>query len=171
MRILIVYSSLTGNTKMIGEAVYREIAKNTEHSAEIFPVETAPEAKDYDLAFIGYWADKGGADPKTKAYLAKEAAKKTALFFTLGASPDSKHADNIFINAKNLMPQDAQVLGHFRCMGKIAPRILELTAKGLHGVVTPERAARLEEAKKHPNEADCLNAGAFAADILKKAVL
>jgi hypothetical protein len=152
---------------MIAESIYGKVSSKNEHKSDIFPVETAPSADNYDLIFSGFWADKGGADIKTKQYLEKIHNKKVALFFTLGAYPDSEHAENIFVRAKNILAANNSVLGHFKCMGKIDPKILELSTKA-HGVITPERAARIEEAKKHPNADDCVNAGFFAENILKK---
>lgn len=170
MRILTVYSSLTGNTKTIAEAIKREIDRLAPRNAEIFPVENAPNPQKYDLIFLGFWADKGGADEKTKEYMSKIRAKKLALFFTAGVYADSLHAEHIFINARNVLDKSNELLGNFRCMGKIDPKILELSAKA-HGPMTPERAARIEEAKKHPDENDCINAQSFASGVLRKASL
>ncbi|MDR1194934.1 MAG: flavodoxin family protein [Endomicrobium sp.] len=170
MRILVVYSSLTGNTKMIAESVYGKLQSVQKHEVGIFPVESAPVSDGYDLIFSGFWADKGGADVKTKKYLEKIHNKMVALFFTLGAYPNSEHAENIFTRAKNSLPLSSPVLGHFKCMGKIDPKILEISTKA-HGAMTPERAARIEEAKKHPDTKDCAEAEKFAEEILKKAAL
>lgn len=60
MKFLVVYSSLTGNTKMVGEAIAEVLAPE----CDIFPVEDNPDYSDYDLVVVGYWVDKGTADKK-----------------------------------------------------------------------------------------------------------
>ncbi|MDR1941160.1 MAG: flavodoxin family protein [Endomicrobium sp.] len=169
MNVLIVYSSLTGNTKLIAQSIHSELSRaEISHSFDIFPVETAPEPDNYDIIYAGFWADKGGADPKTKQYLSKIQNKSVVLFFTLGAYPHSEHANRIFINAKNILnPNNKALDEHFKCMGKIDPKILEISTKA-HGAMTPERAARIEEAKKHPDENDCSNAKIFAQESFRK---
>ena len=58
MKIAIVYSSRTGNTKMIAEAV-REVMPE---GAVLCSVEDAPDPAEFDLLARGFWVDKGQAD-------------------------------------------------------------------------------------------------------------
>jgi flavodoxin len=152
---------------MIAEAINEKLSGMPEHKVSLFPVENSPEPEEYDLIYLGFWADKGGADTKTKEYMGKIRNKTVALFFTAGVYAESEHAAHIFNNAKNVLDKSNTVPCHFRCMGKIDPKILERSAKA-HGGMTPERAARIEEAKKHPNETDCANAAAFALETADK---
>ena len=83
MDICIIYSSRTGNTKKIGDAVYEEFSSR----ADRFSVEEAPDLTDYKYVFIGGWADKGRLDEKTQALLQTLEGKRVGLFVTLGAYP------------------------------------------------------------------------------------
>ncbi|RZN32941.1 MAG: hypothetical protein EF813_11490 [Methanosarcinales archaeon] len=65
MRTLVVYSSRTGNTKKIADAIY-EI---TPEESKIAPVEYNPDFKDYDFVVLGFWVDKGLPDKKAQKYL------------------------------------------------------------------------------------------------------
>lgn len=160
MKIAIIYSSLTGNTKMIAEAI------NSELKGDIFPLAQAPENLEaYDLLLLGFWADKGGADNKTAEYFKRIKDKKLAFFFTLGADPKSEYAQKLIKNTKELL-QGNEVLASFHCQGKIDPKILELSPK--YGEMTEERRARIEEAQKHPNEKDLEEAKKFAKELLQK---
>ncbi len=169
MKSAVVYSSLTGNTKMIGEAIFEALPGEK----EIFAVENAPaDTSAYDVVFVGYWVDKGTADSKAKAYLESLKNQKVALFATLGAYPDSDHARESLEKGGALLPEGNEVVGGFICQGKVDPKLVEAMAKMFpidhpHGM-NPERIKRLEDASKHPNEDDCKNAAAFAKEVAAK---
>lgn len=60
MKTLVIYSSLTGNTKKVARAVAEVLPECT-----MLPVEEAPSRVDgYDLVAVGYWVDKGMPDGK-----------------------------------------------------------------------------------------------------------
>ena len=63
MKALVVYSSRTGNTRKIAEAIAAVLP-----GCEIHPVESAPAPEGYDLVAVGYWVDKGMPDAQAKAY-------------------------------------------------------------------------------------------------------
>ncbi len=153
LKTLLVYSSRTGNTRKVAEAILEVMPTGT----MIFPVEKAPSPNGYDFVALGYWVDRGGPDKAAKAYLTKIKGTKIGLFGTLGAYPDSEHAIKAMANAETLAKTDNQVLGHFICMGKVDPALTErfkdLPPDHPHSM-TPERMARHLEATKHPNNDD-----------------
>jgi len=167
MKSMIVYSSVTGNTKMIAEAIY-EVALNS----EIYEIKNAPEPVGYDLITLAYWVDKGLPDELSKAYLEKISNTNIALFCTLGSSPDSDHAARCLTRGEALANSETKnnnVLGTYLCQGKIDP---ELTAKRIKIIgdkyLTPEKEARLKEASKHPDKNDCLKAQEIFLTFLKQ---
>ncbi len=168
MRCLVVYSSRTGNTKMIADAILGVMPEGTVLS----PVETAPAPDGFDLICLGFWVDKGGPDKSMAAYMETVRKKQVGFFGTLGAWPDSDHARDCMERAKAMLP-DNVILGTFLCQGKIDPRVLIAMekmrdAQKLHPM-TEERRARIEEAKTHPNADDCAKARACFATVLKRA--
>ncbi|MGN0861504.1 MAG: flavodoxin family protein [Candidatus Spyradosoma sp.] len=153
MKSLIVYSSKTGNTKKIAEAVLSVMPAGT----EIFPVENAPDPDAYDFVAVGYWVDKGTANAEMAAYLPKIRGKKVGVFFTLGAFPESDHAKKSFEGGVSLLGEGCEVVAKFWCQGAIDPKLTEWMSKlppEHPHAPNPERLRRWEEAAKHPDAAD-----------------
>ena len=167
MKSLVVYSSRTGNTKMVAEAIAAEL-----HPCELHPVESAPDASGFDFVAVGYWVDRGMPDAASRSYLESLHDTRVALFGTLGAWPDSDHARACMDAGEALAGTPERrntVLGSWLCQGKVDPRVLEMmnrVARDVHPM-TPERIARIEEAKKHPDAADLERARRFFAAIVQ----
>lgn len=167
MKSLVVYSSLTGNTKKVGEAILEVLPEGT----EICPVENAPAPDGYDFISVGFWVDRGTADKKAGDYLAAIKNKRVALFATLGTKPDSGHAAECLERAALLLDKSNTLAGTFICQGKIDPKLTETMKKlpkGHHHGWTPEREAVHEEASLHPDKKDLTDARAAFKDILTK---
>ena len=163
MKILIVYSSRTGNTRKVAEAIFDAIPE----PKEISRVEDAPPPDLYDFIAVGFWVNRGMADEKVEEYMKRIKGKKVGVFATLGAYPNSSHAREVLNWAREILDSN-DVLGEFICQGKIDPNILDKMPKdGVH-TMTPERKVRIEEAKKHPNETDCRYAQNTFREMLKK---
>lgn len=167
MKTLIVYSSLTGNTKKVAEAI-KEVFGD---EADLFSVEEKPDARAYDLIAVGFWVDRGTADKKAQAYITELREKKVALFATLGAYPDSEHARKSMQNAGALLNASNQLLGTFICQGKVNGNLMEKfkdLPQGHPHAMTPERIARHREAAKHPDEVDLRKAKAIFSVVREK---
>jgi len=168
LKSLIVYSSVTGNTKKVAEAI-AEVMPNV----TIVQVQDAPNYQDFDLIVIGYWVARGMPDSLVLDYFKTLKNAKIILFGTLGAYPDSEYAKNCIQKSEKLLIGDStgnKVLGSFLCMGKVSPKLLEPQAQTLHKkthIMTEERIKRLEEGKKHPDKQDLQNAQDFVSNILK----
>ncbi len=166
MKVLVTWSSKTGNTRAVAEAIGEVCPPDT----RLCPIEEAPAGGgEYDFLAIGYWVDKGVPDKKCRDFLKMVAKKKIAFFGTLGAYPDSDHAKECMRKAED-MAMENEVCGHFICQGKVDPKLLEMMAKMPNNPhpMTPERQARIEEAKKHPNEEDFENARQYFREIFKR---
>ena len=167
MRILIVYSSRTGNTRMIAEAMHSVAPAD----AELFAVENAPDPAGYDLVALGFWVDRGAPDKGMADYMDRVREKPVALFGTLGAWPDSDHARECMQKAIERMSGN-KMLGTFICQGKVDPKVLAAMANmpeaAQHHVMTEERKTRIAEAAKHPDKNDCAAARKFLTDVLQQ---
>lgn len=166
MKSLVVYSSRTGNTKKVAEAIYKALPD----PKEIKRVEDAPPADEYDFIAMGFWIERGTADAEARKYIAEMTGKKVGLFGTLGAYPDSDHAKDCINNVKILMCEN-EILGTFLCQGKVDQALIKMMAKmkdDPHHAMTPEMRARLEEGKKHPDKTDCTNAQKAFEAMVKK---
>jgi len=152
MKTLIAYSSKTGNTRKVGEAILKAFPKG--ELRDISDVEHL----DYDLIITGTWIDKGTADTKALKFIETIKGKKTAYFFTLGAYPDSQHAmDCITAIDKLFTDNENELAGHFHCQGAIDPKLIswmsELPSEHPHSP-NPERLKRWEDAANHPDQND-----------------
>ena len=169
MKSLVVWSSRTGNTKAVAEAIYEALPGEKEI------MEEGRQGKDlssYDLIFVGFWGYRRGADPVAQKALASLENQKIAIFATAGTYPDSEPAKMYLENAAELLPESSTCLGTFICQGRVHSfhlKKLNGTDKETAHEMTPERLARLEEAEKHPNEEDFQQAAQWAVDMVKKA--
>ncbi len=163
MKMACIYSTKTGNTRMVAEAIHAVMPKGT----ELFAVEAAPAPDTFDFLSLGFWVDKGTADAKMLDYISRVSGKKVAFFGTLGAYPDSDHAKDV-IKVVTQCLEGNEIFGSFLCQGKIDPNILKVMEKMPGHPMTEERIARIEEAKKHPDEQDLANARTFFIDVMQR---
>ncbi len=157
MKSLVLYSSVTGNTKKLAEAMASALPNPT-----LLPIDEAVPYADYDIIAIGYWVLRGMPDLKVLEYFKGLKSANVILFGTLGAYVHSEHAQKCIRQSEESVRVNNEVLGSFLCMGKVDSYHV---ANSRHAM-TPERKARLDEAAKHPNEQDFEAARAFVASIL-----
>ncbi|NMS88349.1 flavodoxin [Clostridioides difficile] len=123
MKSLILYSSLTGNTKKIAYSIYDAIQgeKDIKNIDEL--VDDSINYENYDIVFLGYWVDKGICDKNSKQVLENIHNKKIALFGTMGASTKGSYGANIIKKIESIVSKDNENLGSFICQGKIAEEL------------------------------------------------
>ena len=148
----VIYSSVTGNTKMVAEAIAGAAEK-----ADIFQVQEAPtDLSGYDIVAIGYWLRLGQPDPLMLKYLPQVEKSRVVFFQTHGAEVTSEHAITAFARAGYNLGKDCEILGTFGCQGKINPVLLEkrknAPADDPHGGTAA--IERWKKAASHPDEAD-----------------
>lgn len=166
-KTILIYSSLTGNTKRVGEAIFEII----EGEKDIYSVEevNSKMIDKYDRVILGFWVDKGTADSRIRKLIGSIKNKELAFFGTLGAEPDSEHGKKAYNKVKLLCTKNNTLIGGFLCLGKVADKLVERMGKfplNLIHPLTPERMARIENASTHPNEKDFENAKNYFKNIL-----
>jgi len=163
MKKIIIYSSLTGNTKKVCEAV----AANLGCSCVRFDEQMAQNWAEFDLVILGFWIDKGFADNEMRKFISQIKDKNLGLIITLGGNPNSERfKDTISRNSEELLKNGNTILEAFACQGKISDEIIakmrEMAANNPNlppqHQITPETEARWAEAAKHPDENDLKNA-------------
>lgn len=152
MKNIIIYSSKTGNTKKVAEAIYEVIP-----SAEILSADEVSHLE-YETIIIGGWIDKGTFDNKALKILKEIKNKNVAYFFTLGASIESDHAEYCKKNIEEVIISNGnKLIGNFVSQGKIDPNLITglLNLPEDHKMYpSKERMDRWEAAKEHPNNQD-----------------
>ncbi len=165
MKTAIIYSSKTGNTKKIAEAILEGIGDK----GDLFTVDDNVELANYDLVFMGYWIDKGTADAKALKFIKTITGKKVVIFATLGAYPDSQHGQDSLNNGKTLFADDCEVIDGFICQGAIDPKLTNwmksLPLDHPHGP-DEARLKRWEDASSHPDEKDLAEVKEFAKNVI-----
>ncbi len=158
MKILITYSSLTGNTKKVAEAIHEEIG------GDLKPMSEASNWEDYDFIAMGFYVDKGWAAKDAKAYIDNVKNKKVGLFATMGAEPESDHGKSVLETGRALMKKNGnELICEFLCQGAIDPEIIVVMRKmaqrpDARHPITPEREKRWKDAESHPDANDLENA-------------
>jgi flavodoxin I len=120
MKSLIAYSSKSGNTKKLAEAVRDTLPGEKTFAA----IEENPASTGYDLVCVGFWFQAGKPDPQSSKFLSACGPGKVFLFATHGATTYSKHAENGMNEAKKLA-SGTEVVGTFHCQGEVSPQLLE----------------------------------------------
>ncbi len=160
MKIALIYSSKTGNTKKVAEGINSRGGFNISVFESV--ENTSINVDDYDTFILCYWNDKGTADENMLAFIEQVCNKNVISIGTLGAYPDSEHADNFKNNVKALLESKGNnVIGSFCCQGKIDEEIIERfksLPEGHPHAITQEKLERYEQASKHPNDEDIQNA-------------
>jgi flavodoxin len=167
---MIVYSSKTGNTAKVAQEIYERL--NLENISELHPVESAPDPASADWLLVGFWVDKGDADPRALEYIGKIMDKKVGVFGTLGAYPGSQHAEDVKERVGARISKNNALLGSFLCQGKIDPKLREMFRgfpPGHPHAMTPERIKRHQDAESHPDNEDITAAADACREMLIKA--
>lgn len=155
----VVYSSATGNTRAVAEAIAAETG------ADLFRVQDAPaDLSAYEIVALGYWLRRGGPDDLMKAYLPRITNARVALFQTHGADVGSEHAVTSFARAGYLLGTGCEILGTFSAQGRLSPALIAKRKKGpsddSHN--SPEAQERWVRAAAHPDADDLAAARTFA---------
>ncbi len=95
MKVAIIYSSITGNTKLLAETIKSEIKEEIAYFGK--PIN---EEIDADIYFIGSWTNKGDASNDIINFLKKLKNKKIAYFGTAGYGGSTTYYDTLFSRVK-----------------------------------------------------------------------
>ncbi|MDO5734044.1 MAG: flavodoxin family protein [Eubacteriales bacterium] len=157
MKIHVVYSSLTGCTKQVAEAIYA----GYEGEKAISKVSDKPDLSDADIVALGYWVDKGGPNEEVQKFISELSGKKVFVFATLAYFADSEHGfQSVWRGVEAVKAAGNEVIGHYVCNGALAPALIEKFKKmaaegsGNHHAFTPEKGVRYEIMKNHPTPAE-----------------
>ncbi len=164
MKILIAYSSVTGNTKKLCNALYENL--KDKHEVTIQTIKETKEFESYDVIVPGFWVDKGSANREAKKFIKQIKNKKIVPIGTLGAAPDSYHGQKCLKKITALIDESNETPGVFLSRGKVNPK---LTAK-IHKLPLPKKIRdqmyEASVASREPNETDFKNATEFVEQIL-----
>lgn len=164
MKSLVVYTSRSGNTAKVARAIHAALGPECVLSAAA----DAPPPEQFDFIALGFGVYNGWPDGELRAYMKRCRHKDVGIFITLGAYPDSEHAFQCIGRAEGLL-ENCTTRARFICQGGYTDahlaRMKNRPADSPHAW-NEERAARVDEAMKHPDEKDL----ATAAERFRSAV-
>ena len=115
-RYSIIYSSKTGNTKKLAEAIYNALPQNKcDYYGTVDKIDDVLS----NVIYIGFWTEKGNADHLTIDFLNKLKNKKIFLFGTAGYGESEKYFEGIINNVKKNIDSSNTIIGTFMCQGKM----------------------------------------------------
>ena len=155
MKTLIIYSSQTGNTKLVCEKAF-EFLKNEKNIVPIEEIETI-NLDEYDNIIIGTWIDKATADAKAKKFINSLVDKKLYFIGTLAASLSSDHAKKCFNNLSKLCSKKNNFIDGVLARGKVSDDLREKFTKFPLNIIhkfVPNIKEIIDEAQSHPNDSD-----------------
>lgn len=167
MKIVIMYDSKTGNTKLIAKAI-----KDATVNHEVICLDSKQEIIDADLYFIGSWTDKGNCSGMIADICKQLHNKKVVLFGTCGFGGAGEYQESLYQRFVVHVPKDNTVLGYFYCMGKMPLATRERYVSMLQAHPDDAKLAvsieNFDEALKHPNQKDIENVQEFTKEMLAK---
>lgn len=111
----IVYSSRTGNTKLIADTIRQELPKrNCIYFGE--PDDAALEA---DRIYLCFWTDRGTCNEGTANFIKKLKKHEVILFGTAGFGNSPDYFNKIIHHVRCLFPEKAKFIGSYMCLGKM----------------------------------------------------
>ena len=119
MSYAIVFSSKTGNTRLLADTLRASLPQN---ECTYFGA-PAPEALEAETLYIGFWTDKGNADADTLALLQTLKNKRLFLFGTAGFGVDTAYFDAILARVQAVPDGSNTVIGTYMCQGKMPPSV------------------------------------------------
>ena len=91
MSYAIVYSSKTGNTKILADTLHDCLPQE---GCDYFGIPD-PAAMEADTLYVGFWTDKGNADESTSDFLKQLHGKNIFLFGTAGFGGSEEYFNKI----------------------------------------------------------------------------
>ena len=153
-RYSIIFSSLTGNTKILAETIRAVLpAENCDYYG-------VPETQELhsEILYIGFWTDKGNADNATLELLSKLRGKKVFLFGTAGFGGSVAYFQKILDHVKQSVDPSNTVVGEYMCQGKmpqsVRDRYMKMKAQPEHPANIDALIENFDRALSHPDEDD-----------------
>lgn len=170
MKHLIIYDSITGNTKQLADHIKQYLQNDSVTIVSI--KEALPSIDSYDVLWIGSWTNRGDCTPSIQGILKNIHHKRIVLFGTAGYGGNPEYFDKIADRTKHYIPNDNEILGHFYCQGKmpqaIKEKYVQLVKANPEDQQLKVSLQNFEEALSHPNQEDFDKLQQFVLTTIKK---
>ncbi|MCI8484661.1 MAG: flavodoxin [Lachnospiraceae bacterium] len=168
MDYMVVYSSVTGNTKKIATEIFSALPGMSKDMQSIEEY----KGKDADIFFIGFWVNRGTCDISVIDLLSDLHGKKIALFGTCGMGKERAYFKTIEQKVNVWIPDDCEYLGTFLCQGKMPMQVrenYEIPMEDSRQEMWRKRMLHnFDEGLFHPNEEDLAHVREFVGQVLER---
>lgn len=169
MEYQIIYTSKTGNTRKLAEAVFDAIESPQK---VIYDLEKDEMDFNSDIYFVGFWTNSGSCSIEVLDILSEMHGKKIAMFGTCGLEYNQEYYREIESHIDAFIPDDNEYLGTFLCQGKMPLKVKEKYEEMLEKDPSDKRAKYMienfEKGLKHPDQQDIENVKKFVGKVSSK---
>ena len=154
MSYAIVYSSRTGNTKLLAETIKAELPQES----CLYFGEPSEEALRADRIYVGFWTDKGGCNGETADFLKSVTTQEVYLFGTAGFGENQTYFDKVLKRTAKHLGKSARLAGSFMCQGKMPMSVRPRYEKMMQSPIKPPNLKGMienfDKALSHPDQND-----------------
>ena len=154
MKYAICYSSRTGNTGKLAEAIRQTLPTldcvycGAPHVA----------ANSADVIFAGFWTDKGTCDSQMGEFLQTLENKKVFLFGTAGFGGSAAYFTQILERVRANVTASCEIIGTFMCQGKMPESVRKRYELMKEKMPQDDKVEMMienfDKALPHPDQAD-----------------
>lgn len=154
MSYAIVYSSKTGNTRLLAQTLRDQLPQE---DCCYFGIPDAA-ALAADTLYVGFWTDKGRADAAVLELLQQLHGKQVFLFGTAGFGGSAAYFDKILGATRQALDESNTVIGSFMCQGRmpvsVRQRYEQMKAQPGHAPNLDALIENFDKALSHPDAGD-----------------
>ncbi|MFI3202593.1 MAG: flavodoxin family protein [Eubacteriales bacterium] len=147
MKQAIVYSSATGNTKLLAETIQKALGSDVSIGG------VSEDALNADVVYVGSWAQAFTCTADIKEFLEKLNNKKVFLFMTAGYGNTDDFFQPIMDSVKANVNDTNEIIGTYICQGKVSEGKQEAIKK-MDMAKYESMKAKLDESVSHPSKDD-----------------
>lgn len=162
MKVLVAYTSQSGNTQKIAEAIYGAIPEQK----EIKRAEEVTSLEGYALAFLGFPMHALGPSEQTVNFLKTTTKDKTIALFITHASPEEAPPLQGWIQKYKDAAAGANIVGVFDCQGALSPQVKTVMLN--HPDPQLREWAQNDNSQGQPDAARIERARVFAKETITK---
>lgn len=154
MTYSIVFSSNTGNTKLLADSIFSVLpAEQCVYKGK--PCEQALQA---EQIYVGFWTDKGSCSKEIFEFLKSLHHKEVFLFGTAGFGESAAYFEKILSKVQKHLDDTNTVTGTYMCQGKMPQSVRERYIKMKNSPVPIPNVdaliANFDKALSHPDTED-----------------
>lgn len=165
MKIAVVYKSLTGNTRLLAEAIREAVADEVVYCGE------PAEHLDADFYFVGSWTDKGTCCKEIAAFLKTLEHKKIAVFGTAGFGGSAEYYRALAERMEREAADSNEMMESFFCQGKmpmsVRSRYVAMLTEHPDDKKLEVSIQNFDEALSHPDQKDLDDVRVWAQRVIR----